>query len=220
MKFLRIALALFVFPAMLPGQADFLKPFGVDSFVYSSATQKWTYFEAPPKHSKPHFLLESSGVVKCPICRQEPLNRTRATIEPFGSKVTFSFWHDRVQFSASVGGTEWWRQDGFNPLSGTIGGIQAQNLKRSERSFQFAAQHPIMNDQYNDQWLLQSHLTARVFLDSEKDVSVGVTRGYFYNNLNPLGTKNWSSTTVDLTITFKDVRSIRKVFRKKHRRAQ
>jgi len=217
MRFFRITLALFVLPAMLPGQTGFLKPFSVDSFVYSSATEKWTYIQTPPKHTKSHLKLESSGAFECPFCRQEPANRTRATIEPFGAKATLSFWHDRVQFSASVGGTEWWRQDGFDPLSDPISGIQAKKLKRSEGSFLFAGQHPIMNDQYNDQWLLQSHLAARVFLDSEKNVSLGVTRGYFNNNLNPLGATNWTSTTVDLTITFKDVRSIRKVFRKKHR---
>ena len=65
--------------------------------------------------------------------------------------------------------------------------------------------HFITNDQYNDQWLLQSHIGVRAFLDHEHNVSVGITKGYMYNNLSPLGMRGWSSTTADLTIRFNSI---------------
>jgi len=208
-----------------------LKPFTADSFVYRS------YSEPRPKRQPSRFTLESFGKteqrsngfeeLECPVCTPIPPNRTRYTIDPFGAKATLSFWHNRLQFSASFGGTESWRPDGLlqgignqklsgSPLSNALGGITAAKLRAPDHSFQWGGQHLITSDQYNDQWLLQSHLTARVFLDSEKNISMGVTKGYFYNEFNPLGARSWTSTTVDLTITFRDPRSIRKLFRKKH----
>jgi hypothetical protein len=197
---------------------DFVKPFSVDSFVYSATPSKtnfaFRYFDSKSSHFRvKSFAAPGEAVetrepngLECPVCNVGPPNRSRYSAPPFGAKATYTFWHSRIELFASFGGTEAWKQDGM--LQG-VGGQKLSNFgvneglapKFGSLSAQWGGSHLLTNDQYNDQWLVQSHMGLRYFLDQEKNVSFGFTKGYMYN-FSPLGSPDWTSSTGDLTITF------------------
>lgn len=154
--------------------------------------------------------------LECPVCPAGTPWRSRTTIEPFGAKLTFTFLRGRLQLFSSVGGTESWRPDGMlqgigaqrftgSPLSNALGGINTVKLSYPQRSFQWGGDHLMTNDAYHDQWLLESHVGIRAFLDREHNLSVGVTKGYLYNEMNPLGPSGWTSLKGDVTIRFDSI---------------
>ncbi len=238
-------------------RVDFLKPFTADSLTFQKPRPEWTYHPQTSGSRIPQLRLESFGQsgrmdqsnfdlnpsvitganlhgLECPICAVGMLTRSRATLQPFGWKLTLNLLHGRVQLFSSFGGAEWWRPEGFlqgigkqklggSPLSSALGGITALKVSSPDLSVHWGGAHLLSNGQYDDQWLLQSHFGAIAFLDPDRNVSVGITRGYLYN-FGPSGMPSWSSTKADLTIRFdsiplkalvRNVRKAKKIFRLK-----
>jgi hypothetical protein len=136
-------------------------------------------------------------------------------LEPFGSNLTFTFLRGHVQLSAGFGGTETWKTDGMLQGLGTqriggallaqsLGGIGALRPMVGVKSPYWGGGHLITNDQFNDQWLVQSHVGVRFFVDKHQNISFGFEKGYMYNQFNPFGSPGWTSSTGDLTIRFGD----------------
>ncbi len=217
--------------------SGFLKPFSVDSFDYSPSTNfQFRRFDSKPPHFQvKSFAAATSAVetrdpngLECPVCNVGQPNRTRYSAPPFGAKATYTFWHNHIELFASFGGIEAWKQDGLlqsvgSQKLGFYGVNKGLTLKPGSLSAQWGGAHLLTNDQFNDQWLAQSHVGLRFFIDREKNVSVGFTKGYMYNE-GPFGTPSWTSSTADLTVTFGNPaeligRRMRRMFRHGRRRS-
>ncbi len=202
----------FLLPLAAFGQTephvDFVKPFSVDSLTYVYPPFNIYKLPASPSPWSQYFNIRSLNQFECPLCAWAPSNRTRFTIPDFGSEAKLSLLQGRLQFSASLGATEAWLPDGLLQAIGhqrlsPVGGINALKVVRPDLNPQWGGAHLFTTDQYNDAWLAQSRLSARLFLDPRKNISIGVTKGYMYN-FSVAGTPSYTSTTADLTITFGD----------------
>jgi hypothetical protein len=242
-----LALALLLSAACLHAQTDFLKLFTTDSFTYMRQPNRFDYHLGRDKPLIPNFKLESFGYsrarvsdgaefavkplvnfynpmhLECPVCGVAPPNRTRFSQEPFGAKATYRLFRNHLEFFASVGGEEAWKTDGMLQNIGhqrlpNFGMNPAMHVHFPDLNPWWGGDSHLTNDQFNDAWLVQSHIGARVYVDPHRNISFGFTKGYMYN-FGPFGPPSWTSTTGDMTITFGDgpakflARRLRRVFR-------
>jgi hypothetical protein len=227
----RACTALFLLSAAsISAQTSFLKPFTVDSLTYRPQSNRFDYHMRRDKPLIPNFKLESFGYsrapvsdgdefavkplvnfynpmrLECPVCAVAPPNRTRFSQEPFGAKATYRLFRNHLELFASTGGEEAWKTDGMLQNIGhqklpNFGMNPAIRVPFPDLAPAFGGASHITNDQFNDAWLVQSHLGARVYVDPRRNISFGFTKGYMYN-FSPFGPPSWTSTTGDLTITF------------------
>lgn len=229
-----------------PAPSDFVRPFSVDSlpFTYTPFQPGHNLANPAPPRIFRNFQLISFGHyssavapfdapsltnaktaydvlgLECPACGIAPPNRTRATLQPFGAKLSVDLFHGHLQLFASYGGNESWRPDGQMQGIGAqhlspLGGINSWKAVAPNLAPMWGGAHLLWDGQYNDSWLLQTHLGFRYFLDSEKSISFGISQGYVQNT-GPSGAPNWRSTTADLTITLPDhpVKSLKRRLRR------
>jgi hypothetical protein len=227
----RVCLALgFVVAASLPAQTAFLKAFSVDSFTYKALPNRFDYHMRRDKPLVPNFKLESFGYsrarlaegdefavkplvnfynpmhLECPVCAVAPPNRTRFSQQSFGAKASYRLFRDHLELFASVGGDEAWKTDGMLQNIGhqrlpNFGINPAMHVPVGDLNPWWGYASHLTNDQFNDAWLVQSHIGARVYVDPHRNISFGFTKGYMYN-FGPFGPPSWTSSTGDITITF------------------
>ena len=185
MPFRRIGVALLLSVVTVCGQTErqifkpapstgFLKHLTVESFGYTGFVRAEDGEFSPAVTSAFYNLHQ----LTCGLCISgPPVGRTRAVLPPFGAKATYGVWHDRLILFAGFGGID--AVPGFNtPRMSPI-------LMRATPS--------------NDDWIVSSEVGARIAVDPQKQVSLGVTESYV-NDFGP-AKNSWTRTAGDVTFT-------------------
>jgi hypothetical protein len=152
----------------------FLKHLTIESFGYGHSANAVSDEFAPGNTSAFYNLHQ----LTCPLCIGiPPLGRTRAVLPPFGAKATYGMWRDRLILAAGFGG---------------IDAIPGDNTPRFNPMLMRATS-------FNDDWIVSSDVGARISVDPQKQLSVGITQRYV-NDFGP-ATNGWRETTGGLTFT-------------------
>ena len=152
-------------------RSGFLKNLTIDSFGYdlSPTAQGFESSGLSPGPFTAHGL-------ECPYCVQKPLmNRSRFTLQPFGSQATLYSWDKRMESFVGFGGVEAWLPD------------SAPILNRRASSF-------------NDAWLMQTQAGSNVALDPGRHFWLGATGRYLQNFGE--GPKHWNTFSGNATFRF------------------
>ena len=152
--------------------SDILKHLTIESFGVGLSYRGQGLESSPRLSSGP---LTPEGF-ECPRCLiRPPMDRYRSTLPPFGAQLTLRLWSDRAQIFGRFGGVNAWKPD--------------HTIIDAHRGSSF-----------NDAWLIQSVFGARVALDRNKHIWLGMEVGYFKS----LGAdqRRWHSERVTATYLF------------------
>jgi hypothetical protein len=153
-------------------RSGFLKNLTVESFGFDLSPTGQGY-ESPLRFTN---SPSTANWLECPRCIARPaMERSRFTLPPFGAQATLPLWHERAELFTGFGGVNGWKPD--NTL-----------IEPGRRGTSF-----------NDAWLLQGEVGARVAVDHGRHLWLGPV-GRYVSNFGE-GKKHWN--TFGGTATFR-----------------
>ena len=156
-------------------QSSFIKGFDLRSFGFSSAPES-RGFEFSRAYASA--FLNPQGF-ECMGCIVGLPTRTRFTLPPFGARLTYSFWENRVQLFGLVGAMESWKPIlvvdpvGYRAFTST----------------------------FDDSWLRQAQAGARLTVDRQRRIWIGGIATKSYNSQSKLE-RQWGSLSGQVGFTF------------------